>query len=118
MGTLHMIFDTAADEGFTPGQYGEGLAAAFGHNHGLLRNMSSVTQLQRVKFSVGGGFQFDMNMLQTDTPVLCDYLQMAAHVLKHYKLPSFRVCPFRVVFVPSSAAPSWTHAHGAVSRTP
>ena len=37
MGTLHMIFDTAADEGYTPGQYGEGLAAAFGHNHGLLR---------------------------------------------------------------------------------
>lgn len=92
MGMLHMIFDTAADEGFTPGQYGEGLAAAFGHSHVLLRNMPSVTQLQRVKFSVGGGFQFDMNMLQTDTPVLCDYLQMAAHILKHYKLPSFQVC--------------------------
>ncbi len=87
-----MIFDTAADEGFTPGQYGEGLAAAFGHNHGLLRNMPPVTQLQRVKFSVGGGFQFDMNLLQSDTPVLCDYLQMAAHTLKHYKLSSFQVC--------------------------
>ena len=92
MGTLHMIFDTAADEGYVPGQYGEGLAAAFGHNHGLLRNMPPVTQLQHVKFSVGGGFQFDMNVLQSDTPVLCDYLQMAAHVLKHYKLKPFQVC--------------------------
>ncbi|KAL0034942.1 hypothetical protein WJX79_001785 [Trebouxia sp. C0005] len=90
MGTLHMIFDTPGDEGYTPGQYGEGLAAAFGHNHGLLRNMPPVTQLQRVKFSVGGGFQFDMNMLQSDTPVLCDYLQMAAHILKHYKLKPFQ----------------------------
>ncbi|KAL0053890.1 hypothetical protein WJX82_000676 [Trebouxia sp. C0006] len=39
-----------------------------------------------------------MNMLQTDTPVLCDYLQMAAHILKHYKLPSFQEAdPKRIV---------------------
>ena len=92
MGKLHMIFDTAADEGYTPGQYGKGLAAAFGHNHGLLRNMRQVTQLQRVKFSIGGGFQFDMNMLRSDTPVLCDYLQMAAAIRTHYNLPPFQVC--------------------------
>lgn len=91
MGTLHMIFDTVADEDYTPGQYGKGLASAFGHNHGLLRNMPRVTQLQRVKFSIGGGFQFDMNMLQGDTPVLCDYLQMAAAIMKHYKLDPFQV---------------------------
>ena len=92
MGKLHMIFDTVADEDFTPGQYGKGLASAFGQNHGLLRSMPRVTQLQRVKFSIGGGFQFDMNMLQSDTPVLCDYLQMAAAIMQHYKLDPFQVC--------------------------
>ena len=91
MGKLHMIFDTVADEGYTPGQYGEGLAAAFGQNHGLLRNMPRVTQIQQVKFSIGGGFQFDMNMLQSDTPVLCDYLQMAAAIKSHYQLEIFQV---------------------------
>ena len=73
-----MIFDTTADEGYTPGQYGTGLAAAFGHKHGWLHNMPQVTWLQHVKFSIIRGFQLDMDMLQSDTPVLCDYLQIAA----------------------------------------
>ena len=89
-GTLQMIFD-GTDEKLTLGSYGSGLAAAFGQNLGLLQNLPEVTKFSLVKLSVGGGFQFDMNLFQSDSPILCDYLGMGAAVKQHYKIDPHQV---------------------------
>lgn len=87
MGKLNMVFDALTrDMAPTVGIYGSGLAEAYGTNHGILDNLPRVTHFEQVKFSVGGGFQFDMNMFQSDTPVLCDYLHMAEEVKAYYGL--------------------------------
>ena len=82
-GELDMIFD-GEDEQHTLGTYGVGLADALARKHGMLRDLPNVTEFKAVKLSVGGGFQFDMNLFQTDSPVLCDYLRMAAVIKQHY----------------------------------
>lgn len=92
MGTLNMVFDALTrDMAPTVGEYGNGLAAAFGNNHGVLANLPSVTAFEQVKFSVGGGFQFDMNGFQSDTPILCDYLHMAEEIKAQYGLNPMQV---------------------------
>ena len=78
-----MIFD-GEDEHHTLGKYGAGLADALAHKHGMLQDLPDVTAFKAVKLSVGGGFQFDMNVFQTDSPILCDYLRMAAVIRQHY----------------------------------
>ena len=80
-----MIFD-GTEEKTTLGTYGSGLAAAFSPDWRLLKDLPNVIQFSRVKLSVGGGFQFDMNGFQSDSPILCDYLQMAADVKRHYRI--------------------------------
>ena len=52
----------------------------------MLKALPAVTAFRAVKLSIGGGFQFDMNLFQTDTPILCDYIRMAAMVKQHYGL--------------------------------
>ena len=85
MGSLNMVFDALTrDMAPTVGEYGNGLAAAFGTNHGILANLPRVTAFEQVKFSVGGGFQFDMNAFQSDTPILCDYLHLAEEIKAYY----------------------------------
>ena len=80
---LDIIFD-GDDESHTLGAYGIGLANALGRQHSILKNLPQATVFKAVKLSVGGGFQFDMNLFQTDTPILCDYLRMAALIKHHY----------------------------------
>lgn len=92
MGKLNMVFDALTrDMAPTVGRYGEGLAAAFGPSHGILVNLPRATAFEQVKFSVGGGFQFDMNMFQSDTPILCDYLHMAEEIKAYYGIDSQQV---------------------------
>ena len=66
-GELDMIFD-GEDEQPTLGTYGAGLADALSHKHGLLQDLPNVVVFKAVKLSIGGGFQFDMNLFQTDSP--------------------------------------------------
>lgn len=82
-----MIFD-GKDEQHTLGTYGTGLADALAHKHGMLQDLPDVTIFKTVKLSIGGGFQFDMNLFQTDSPILCDYLRMAAVIKHHYGVTS------------------------------
>lgn len=82
-----MIFD-GKDEQHTLGTYGAGLADALAHKHGMLQDLPDVTTFKAVKLSIGGGFQFDMNLVQTDSPILCDYLRMAAVIKQHYGITS------------------------------
>ena len=84
---LDMIFD-GKDEQHTLGTYGAGLADALAHKHGMLQDLPDVTVFKAVKLSIGGGFQFDMNLFQTDSPILCDYLRMAAVIKQHYGITS------------------------------
>ena len=92
MGRLNMVFDALTqDMAPTIGQYGSGLAAAFGANHGILTNLPVVTAFEQVKFSVGGGFQFDMNAFQSDTPILCDYLHLADEIKAYYGINTQQV---------------------------
>lgn len=99
MGSLNMVFDAPiAEEHTVLGLYGSGLQGAFGAHLGLLDKLPTVTVFDKVKFSVGGGFQFDMNCYVSDTPVLCDYLELAAAIKVHYKLdPSQKASPKRVL---------------------
>lgn len=91
IGSLSMLFDApVAEESTVLGSYGSGLQAAFGANLGLLNKLPQVTTFEKVKSSVGGGFQFDMNLVSTDTPVLCDYLNFAAAIKMHYKVEPFQ----------------------------
>ena len=101
MGSLNTVFDAPAeDKESVLGTYGQGLQAAFGSNLGLLDELPIATTFDKVKFSVGGGFQFDFNLLTEDTPVLCDYLDLAAAIKIHYKLdPAQAADPKRVVVV-------------------
>ena len=80
---LDMVFD-GEDEQHTLGAYGIGLADALSNRHTMLRQLPPVTVFKGVKLSVSGGFQFDMNLFQTDTPILCDYLRMAQLVKQQY----------------------------------
>lgn len=82
-GEMDMIFD-GEDEQHTLGTYGAGLADALARKHGMLQDLPDVTVFKAVKLSIGGGFQFDMNLFQTDSPILCDYVRMSAVVKQHY----------------------------------
>lgn len=85
-----MVFD-GEDEEHTLGTYGAGLADALAHEHGMLRDLPNVTAFAAVKLSIGGGFQFDMNLFQTDSPILCDYVRMGALIKQHYGVNSVQV---------------------------
>lgn len=99
MGSLSIVLDAPiAEEDTILGTYGCGLQAAFGPNLGLLDSLPDVTMFEKVKFSIGGGFQFDTNWFQSDSPVLCDVLQMSAAIKSHYKLdPSQEANPTRAL---------------------
>lgn len=83
-----MIFD-GENEHHTLGTYGAGLADALARKHGMLQDLPDVTAFEAVKLSLGGGFQFDMNLFQTDSPLLCDYIKMAVVIKEHYGVKPF-----------------------------
>lgn len=112
LGELNLMYDSVS-EAWTPGRYGRGLSDALGHYKGLLKDAPRVLVLEQLKFSIGGGFPFDLGATQTITPVMCDYLHMAAHIRQHYNLPPVQEAnPRRVVLAVRKPIDSRVLANG------
>ena len=109
---LDVIFD-GQDEQHTLGTYGAGLADALARRHGMLQDLPDVTVFKAVKLSIGGGFQFDMNLFQTDSPILCDYLRFAAVIKQHYgvKPAAEQVSCALVLLLSTYITPPWTFSY-------
>lgn len=96
MGQLNLIIDCSEPLEWI-GPYGLGLAKAFGTMR-FLHELPQATTFDQVRFSLHGGFPFDIHYYESDKSLDCNFVELAWSVKQHYGInPSQLANPKRVV---------------------
>lgn len=86
MGELNLIIDCSESHDWI-GPYGLGLAKAFG-TVTFLQDLPKVSMFDRIRFSLPGGFPFDIHFYEIDKSLDCNFVELAWGVKHRYGIDS------------------------------
>lgn len=96
MGDLNLIIDCSESHDWI-GPYGLGLAKAFG-TLTFLQDLPKVTTFDKIRFSLPGGFPFDIHYYEIDKSLDCNFVELSSGVKHRYGIDfSQNADPKRVV---------------------
>lgn len=96
MGELNLVIDCSEPAEWI-GSYGLGLAEAFGTLR-FLHQLPQASLFDQVRFSLPGGFPFDIHFYEVDKTFDCNFFELAWGVKQHYGIdPSKSAKPKRIV---------------------
>lgn len=96
MGELNLIIDCSESYDWI-GPYGLGLAEAFG-TLTFMQDLPKVSTFDKIRFSLPGGFPFDINYYETDKSLDCNFVELAWGVKHRYGIDSSQSAdPKRIV---------------------
>lgn len=82
MGELNLIIDCSESHDWI-GPYGLGLAKAFGTST-FLQDLPKVSMFDKIRFSLPGGFPFDIHYYEIDKSLDCNFVELASEVKHRY----------------------------------
>lgn len=111
LGSLNIVVDCHTPDRCM-GTYGIGLAKAFGSLH-FLPDLPQLTSFDLVKFSLPGGFPFDIHKYEMDKTLDCNFVELTWSIKQHYGInPRQAADPRKVVLAVRKASESRALTNG------